>query len=44
MRSRLRLPYGQTIKRFMPRGLLGRTLLIMLVPLVVVGGGGRHRV
>ena len=38
MRSRIRLPYGQTIKRFMPRSLLGRTLLIMLVPLVVVQG------
>ena len=36
MRIRLRLPYGHLIKRFMPRSLLGRTLLIMLVPLVVV--------
>src|ERR1700710_999831 len=31
-----RLPFGQSIKRFMPRSLLGRTLLIMLVPLVLV--------
>jgi two-component system osmolarity sensor histidine kinase EnvZ len=31
-----RLPFGHFIKRFMPRSLLGRTLLIMLVPLVVV--------
>lgn len=38
MRTRIRLPYGYAIKRFMPRGLLGRTLLIMLVPLVVVQG------
>src|SRR5947209_17068310 len=36
MRIRLRLPYGHLIKRFMPRSLLGRTLLIMLVPLVLV--------
>jgi two-component system osmolarity sensor histidine kinase EnvZ len=36
MRARIRLPYGHAIKRFMPRTLLGRTLLIMLVPLVVV--------
>ncbi|HQT79124.1 MAG: two-component sensor histidine kinase [Rhodospirillales bacterium 20-64-7] len=36
MRTRIRLPYGHAIKRFMPRTLLGRTLLIMLVPLVVV--------
>jgi two-component system osmolarity sensor histidine kinase EnvZ len=36
MRTRVALPFGTTIKRFMPRGLLGRTLLIMLVPLVVV--------
>jgi two-component system, OmpR family, osmolarity sensor histidine kinase EnvZ len=38
VRTRLRLPFGHTIKRFMPRSLLGRTLLIMLVPLVVVQG------
>jgi two-component system, OmpR family, osmolarity sensor histidine kinase EnvZ len=38
MRTRLRLPFGNVIKRFMPRSLLGRTLLIMLVPLVVVQG------
>ncbi len=36
MRARLRLPFGTWIKRFMPRSLLGRTLLIMLVPLVLV--------
>jgi two-component system, OmpR family, osmolarity sensor histidine kinase EnvZ len=33
---RLRLPYLHWVKRFVPRSLLGRTLLIMLVPLVVV--------
>src|ERR1700744_2161937 len=36
MRAPVPLPFGATIKRFMPRGLLGRTLLIMLVPLVLV--------
>src|SRR3984885_14009237 len=36
MHSRIQLPLGRSLKRFMPRGLLGRTLLIMLVPLVVV--------
>jgi two-component system osmolarity sensor histidine kinase EnvZ len=39
MRARIPLPLGRTtlgIKRFMPRSLLGRTLLIMLVPLVLV--------
>ncbi len=36
MRTRIRLPFGDSIKRFMPHSLLGRTLLIMLVPLVVV--------
>jgi two-component system osmolarity sensor histidine kinase EnvZ len=36
MRARLDLPFGWSIKRFMPRSLLGRTLLIMLVPLVLV--------
>jgi two-component system osmolarity sensor histidine kinase EnvZ len=36
VRIRLHLPFGSLVKRFMPRGLLGRTLLIMLVPLVVV--------
>jgi two-component system osmolarity sensor histidine kinase EnvZ len=40
MHARLPIPFGRTltvgIKRFMPRSLLGRTLLIMLVPLVVV--------
>jgi two-component system, OmpR family, osmolarity sensor histidine kinase EnvZ len=30
------LPFGNSIKRLLPRSLLGRTLLIMLVPLVVV--------
>jgi two-component system, OmpR family, osmolarity sensor histidine kinase EnvZ len=33
---RLRLPYLHLIKRFVPRSLLGRTLLIMLMPLVIV--------
>ncbi|MEA2738702.1 MAG: two-component system, OmpR family, osmolarity sensor histidine kinase EnvZ [Acetobacteraceae bacterium] len=36
MRSRVPLPFAPSLKRFMPRSLLGRTLLIMLVPLVVV--------
>jgi two-component system osmolarity sensor histidine kinase EnvZ len=36
MHSRIQLPLGRSLKRFMPRGLLGRTLLIMLVPLIVV--------
>ena len=36
MHARIPIPFGTTIKRFMPRSLLGRTLLIMLVPLVVV--------
>lgn len=36
MRIRLSLPYGYLVKRITPRGLLGRTLLIMLVPLVLV--------
>jgi len=40
MRARIRLPFGPPLgvwlKRFMPRSLLGRTLLIMLVPLVLV--------
>jgi two-component system osmolarity sensor histidine kinase EnvZ len=36
MRARIPLPFGTGIKRFMPRSLLGRTLLIMLVPLVLV--------
>ena len=30
------MPFGGWLKRLMPRSLLGRTLLIMLVPLVVV--------
>jgi two-component system osmolarity sensor histidine kinase EnvZ len=30
------VPFGSSLKRLMPRSLLGRTLLIMLVPLVVV--------
>jgi two-component system osmolarity sensor histidine kinase EnvZ len=33
---RVRLPYSHRLKRFMPQSLLGRTLLIMLVPLVIV--------
>jgi two-component system osmolarity sensor histidine kinase EnvZ len=36
MHASLPIPFGRWIKRFMPRGLLGRTLLIMLVPLIVV--------
>ena len=36
MHARIPIPFGQWIKRIMPRSLLGRTLLIMLVPLVVV--------
>ncbi len=36
MRARIPLPFVAWIKRFMPRSLLGRTLLIMLVPLVLV--------
>ena len=33
---RLPLPLANSVKRLMPRSLLGRTLLIMLVPLVLV--------
>jgi two-component system, OmpR family, osmolarity sensor histidine kinase EnvZ len=36
MRARIPLPFAGWIKRLMPRSLLGRTLLIMLVPLVLV--------
>jgi two-component system osmolarity sensor histidine kinase EnvZ len=36
MRARIPLPFATWIKRLMPRSLLGRTLLIMLVPLVLV--------
>lgn len=36
MRARLPLPFATTLKRLLPRTLLGRTLLIMLVPLVLV--------
>jgi two-component system osmolarity sensor histidine kinase EnvZ len=36
MHARIPIPFGQSIKRLMPRSLLGRTLLIMLVPLVLV--------
>jgi two-component system osmolarity sensor histidine kinase EnvZ len=36
MRARVPLPFGASVKRMMPRSLLGRTLLIMLVPLVLV--------
>ncbi len=36
MHARLPIPFGRYVKRLMPRSLLGRTLLIMLVPLVVV--------
>ena len=30
------VPFGRRLKRYMPQSLLGRTLLIMLVPLVIV--------
>ena len=33
---RLNLPVGLTVKRFLPRGLFGRSLLIVLVPLLAV--------
>ncbi len=36
MHARIPIPFGRYVKRLMPRSLLGRTLLIMLVPLVVV--------
>ncbi len=36
MRAPLPPTFGSALKRFMPRSLLGRTLLIMLVPLVVL--------
>jgi two-component system, OmpR family, osmolarity sensor histidine kinase EnvZ len=36
LRIHIPIPFGQELKRFMPQSLLGRTLLIMLVPLVVV--------
>src|SRR5882757_4874007 len=36
MRARVPLPFATSLKRLTPRSLLGRTLLIMLVPLVVV--------
>jgi two-component system osmolarity sensor histidine kinase EnvZ len=36
MRARVPVPFGTSLKRLMPRSLLGRTLLIMLVPLVLV--------
>jgi two-component system osmolarity sensor histidine kinase EnvZ len=36
MRARIPLPFGNQLKRLTPRSLLGRTLLIMLIPLVVV--------
>ncbi len=36
MHARIPIPFGSAIKRFMPRSLLGRTLLIMLVPLILV--------
>lgn len=36
MHTRFPLPFSGWVKRFMPRSLLGRTLLIMLVPLVLV--------
>jgi two-component system osmolarity sensor histidine kinase EnvZ len=36
VRARIPLPFATSLKRLMPRSLLGRTLLIMLVPLVLV--------
>jgi len=36
MHARIPIPFGSSLKRLMPRSLLGRTLLIMLVPLVLV--------
>jgi len=36
MRARIDLPFGSWLKQFMPRSLLGRSLLIILVPLVLV--------
>jgi two-component system, OmpR family, osmolarity sensor histidine kinase EnvZ len=36
MRARVPMPFGTSLKRMLPRSLLGRTLLIMLVPLVLV--------
>jgi two-component system osmolarity sensor histidine kinase EnvZ len=36
MRARIPLPFAHHIKRVLPQSLLGRTLLIMLVPLVLV--------
>jgi two-component system osmolarity sensor histidine kinase EnvZ len=36
MRARVPFPFATSLKRLMPRSLLGRTLLIMLVPLVLV--------
>ena len=36
MRARIPLPFAAQLKHVMPRSLLGRTLLIMLVPLVLV--------
>lgn len=36
MRARFPLPFAAQLKHLMPRTLLGRTLLIMLVPLVLV--------
>ncbi|HEY1412076.1 MAG TPA: ATP-binding protein [Rhodopila sp.] len=38
MRARIPMPLATVVKRMMPRSLLGRTLLIMLVPLVLVQG------
>jgi two-component system, OmpR family, osmolarity sensor histidine kinase EnvZ len=36
MHTGIRIPFGRSVKRILPRALLGRTLLIMLVPLIVV--------
>src|SRR5580704_9499970 len=36
MHARIPIPFARSVKRFMPRTLLGRTLLIMLIPLVLV--------
>jgi len=36
MHTGIPIPFGRSVKRIMPRSLLGRTLLIMLIPLIVV--------
>ena len=36
MRARIAVPFGAWIKRFLPRSLLGRSLLMILLPLVLL--------